>query len=184
MIERKIISKEESELYEYGLKVTLLYFFAITLALVISIILNGVPYCLLMITLFIPIRRFLGGFHFRNPYICFLCSELYILLPVILIPHLMNYKQILIHLLNWLFVILLSLTCIFKSKISLKRKYYSNAFMVKCTHKVIRFEIIYWFLGHISYYYNFTSILYIIVYIFATQIILFLLPEQLDTHHA
>lgn len=178
MIKKQIINVKDKELYEYGLKVGAIYFFGISFALLFSALLNGFFVCLFMILLFIPIRRFLGGFHFRNAYICFICSEIYMLLPLAFVPFFLKWNKYISILLDISFILLALVTCIFKSKFSSKRKYYSEKFKFKCTKKALTYELLYLISAHLLLNTSFSFISIIILYIFVSQFILFLLPEQ------
>lgn len=178
MVCRNIINNDDKDIYTYGLKVATLYFLSIITALLISSIISNLYLCLITIILFVPIRRFLGGFHFRNPYMCFICSEIYILLPIAIMPYLLNFKRYLSQTINILFILILTVTYVFKAKISSKRKCYPDSFKIKCTKTVMIYEFLYWLFAHFCLYNDFISVTCIIIYIFASQLILFLIPEQ------
>lgn len=76
----------DEDVLDYGLNVFITYLKYLTLIIPFSILLGEFFEVLIFIILFIPLRRYIGGFHFNNLTYCFIGSvALAILLPYIAI---------------------------------------------------------------------------------------------------
>lgn len=99
----------EQDVFEYGMTVFLDYSVFIFFTVFISLLLNIFKESLLFIIFYIPIRRFIGGYHFNKHYLCtifsvlssviipilaksLILSNIYIIVGIILIILLSTYK--------------------------------------------------------------------------------------------
>lgn len=81
LISHNIIKEEDAPIYEYGLQCLFLYIFNFFISIIIAIILKRLTICLLVNIFLFPLRGYAGGFHFKNPWICFAFSQFIIILP-------------------------------------------------------------------------------------------------------
>lgn len=66
----------EKDVFDYGIKIFKRYFLYLILVIPISIIFNLVFQTLFFIISYIPLKRYIGGFHFNSSFLCTLCSVL------------------------------------------------------------------------------------------------------------
>ena len=66
----------EKDVFDYGLSIFIDYLIFITLTILISLLLNIFNEVIIFIVFYIPIRRFIGGYHFNKHYLCTLFSIL------------------------------------------------------------------------------------------------------------
>lgn len=79
LLKHGAISVNEKELYEYSIYSFLFTLTPLFLVLMVSIPLNMAVEGILLITPFIFLRKFAGGFHFQNPLPCIIVSTLVLL---------------------------------------------------------------------------------------------------------
>lgn len=83
LIKENIISVEDSEIYKYGIFVLLFNLSSILSIILLSVFFDSLPFTLLFLCFFIPIRIIIGGFHCKsakNCFISFIITYLVILL--------------------------------------------------------------------------------------------------------
>lgn len=65
---------EKREVYEYAIQVILFNVMLILVTFLISLFTCNLPCFMMFIIFFVPLRRCLGGFHFKNKYVCMTIS--------------------------------------------------------------------------------------------------------------
>ena len=76
----------DNDIFDYGFTILVTYLMYLLFIIPIALILSELFEVLLFIILFIPLRRYIGGFHFNNQYYCFIVSiTLALILPYIVI---------------------------------------------------------------------------------------------------
>lgn len=180
LIKNNIIETTQLQLFNYGITVAGLLMANLLTAILISIFLDTVPYCILFIILLFPIRRYSGGFHAGHPIICYLESQILILtaqLFVIHLPHI-SYKYEII-------MIFISLIC--AAFIFLKSPVYSlykplNPKQEKAYGRLAKYlSVIYVLLEIIFYAANYNKLFLLVFTVLLIQGILLLIPER--EHH-
>lgn len=81
LISQNIIKKEDAPIYEYGLQCFFLYFINFLISAIIAIITDETLIYLLVVIFFFSLRKSAGGFHFQNPYVCMIFSQIVIIIP-------------------------------------------------------------------------------------------------------
>lgn len=76
MVLNHTISKEDEELYEYGLYQGIVIVFNWITALCIGIFMNMIWQSIIFLIFFIPVRTYSGGIHANSPRICYIFSTL------------------------------------------------------------------------------------------------------------
>ncbi len=79
--------KEDKELYKYALKILEQWALNMIFVTLISVIMNMVKECLIMLLTFFCIRKFSGGFHCKSFLTCFLSSNTIIILFLAVIKY-------------------------------------------------------------------------------------------------
>lgn len=97
LLKHGAISVNEKELYEYGIYSFLFTLTPLFLVLMVSIPLNMVVEGVLLITPFILLRKFAGGFHFQTPLPCIIVSTLVLLGCLLEIRVILEYGSFIIH---------------------------------------------------------------------------------------
>jgi accessory gene regulator B len=80
LIQEKKISREDKDIYVYGLEILLMNLFNLVTTTIIGTVLGQLPECLLFLILFIPLRSYAGGYHAKNPLWCHLLSSVVLIL--------------------------------------------------------------------------------------------------------
>ncbi|MCQ2451731.1 MAG: accessory gene regulator B family protein [Oscillospiraceae bacterium] len=70
------ISEHELELYEYATYTFVFNLMPFVMAIIVGVIFAKVPDCLLIILPFVFVRKYSGGFHFKSPLLCVVCSTI------------------------------------------------------------------------------------------------------------
>lgn len=91
------ISVNEKELYEYSIYSFLFTLTPLFLVLMVSIPLNMAVEGILLITPFIFLRKFAGGFHFQTPLPCIIVSTVVLLGCLLEIRVILEYGSFIIH---------------------------------------------------------------------------------------
>lgn len=107
LVERRIISKEDTEVYEYGLKALVMLSLGTTTVLFLGILFDSILTTIIFLISFISLRAFYPGVHLKSKLSCFICSVL-------------------------IYVICLSFTRVCMNKISLSIICYSIIFLSIC----------------------------------------------------
>lgn len=97
LLKHGAISVNEKELYEYGIYSFLFTLTPLFLVLMVSIPLNMAVEGVLLITPFILLRKFAGGFHFQTPLPCIIVSTLVLLGCLLEIRVILEYGSFIIH---------------------------------------------------------------------------------------
>ena len=97
LLKHGAISVNEKELYEYGIYSFLFTLTPLFLVLMVSIPLNMAVEGVLLITPFIFLRKFAGGFHFQTPLPCIIVSTLVLLGCLLEIRVILEYGSFIIH---------------------------------------------------------------------------------------
>lgn len=88
LIDKKAISEEDAELYEYALDSLMFMFFPLMIFIVLGIAMGDVLCCFFIMGTFLTIRRYAGGFHAESPVVCLVASTI-ILLTSYFVPRVM-----------------------------------------------------------------------------------------------
>ena len=72
LVQEGIVSREDEELYSYGLRQGWLFLLNISTALVIGWLMHELTACIIFMTCYAPLRRMAGGYHARTPFRCYL----------------------------------------------------------------------------------------------------------------
>lgn len=72
LVQEGIVSREDEELYSYGLRQSWLFLMNISTALVIGWLMDALTACILFMVCYVPLRRMAGGYHARTPFRCYL----------------------------------------------------------------------------------------------------------------
>lgn len=97
LLKHGAISVNEKELYEYGIYSFLFTLTPLFLVLMVSIPLNMAVEGVLLITPFILLRKFAGGFHFQTPLPCIIVSTVVLLGCLLEISVILEYGNFIIH---------------------------------------------------------------------------------------
>lgn len=97
LLKHGAISVNEKELYEYGIYSFLFTLTPLFLVLMVSIPLNMAVEGVLLITPFILLRKFAGGFHFQTPLPCIIVSTVVLLGCLLKIRVILEYGSFIIH---------------------------------------------------------------------------------------
>lgn len=97
LLKHGAISVNEKELYEYSIYSFLFTLTPLFLVLMVSIPLNMAVEGILLITLFIFLRKFAGGFHFQTPLPCIIVSTLVLLGCLLENRIILEYGSFIIH---------------------------------------------------------------------------------------
>lgn len=97
LLKHGAISVNEKELYEYSIYSFLFTLTPLFLVLMVSIPLNMAVEGILLITPFIFLRKFAGGFHFQTPLPCIIVSTLVLLGCLLEIRVILEYGSFIIH---------------------------------------------------------------------------------------
>lgn len=97
LLKHGAISVNEKELYEYSIYSFLFTLTPLFLVLMVSIPLNMAVEGILLITPFILLRKFAGGFHFQTPLPCIIVSTLVLLGCLLEIRVILEYGSFIIH---------------------------------------------------------------------------------------
>ena len=76
LIKNNIITKDNQEIYDYGIFVLLFNCGCLLSIILQGILLNNVIYSMYFLLFFVPIRVLLGGYHCKSPYSCFITFNL------------------------------------------------------------------------------------------------------------
>ena len=97
LLKHGAISVNEKELYEYSIYSFLFTLTPLFLVLMVSIPLNMAVEGILLITPFIFLRKFAGGFHFQTPLPCIIVSTLVLLGCLLENRIILEYGSFIIH---------------------------------------------------------------------------------------
>lgn len=91
-----IIESEDKSLYSYGLQQGLTILLNITTTIILGCIFRKVIQAILFTVLYMPLRRFAGGYHAKTPMRCYIYSSLLITLVLMLSQYLEQHFLMLI----------------------------------------------------------------------------------------
>lgn len=80
LIENGSIQAEDRELYEYAIVSTFFNIAPLILAIIVGLALDMCLEAIAMIIPFILLRKYLGGYHAKSPYVCFGCSIMVVIM--------------------------------------------------------------------------------------------------------
>lgn len=80
-----IVEESDKELYEYGLYVGMVLIFNVISALFIAFAMNMLLECVVLMTAYIPLRNYAGGYHADNQIKCYVYSMLVIAIQLYLL---------------------------------------------------------------------------------------------------
>lgn len=86
-IEGRIIEEGDKELYEYGIEITIEYFFNIITTIVLALITKEVISCIFMYVSFMMLRSYSGGIHAGTFLRCYIYSSLVLFVTLLLIKY-------------------------------------------------------------------------------------------------
>lgn len=139
LIEQNIIQAEEADIYIYGLNHVLLYFINIVISASFAFLFHGIHIYLFFLLVFVPLRRYMGGFHFSNPVICMIVSQIAVFLPQIIVPRIQCYSRCVTVLCAISYVILIGMT-LTKKPAENKNRYTDQQLHRKYIKKALRYE--------------------------------------------
>lgn len=177
MVEQHIISYDKYEIYDYGLSIFFIYLANIALSFFISTIFGNFKIYLLTIIFFIPLRLYVGGFHFDNAKLCCLSSQLILFIPQFIFTKINHYNFFCSLNMVLFYILLLLLTATKGVVCSRKRNFNANM-----THRLkkISLSIEFFYIILFFFFYVFNKELCIIAlnYVILLQLVLILIPEQ------
>lgn len=88
LLKNGMITEEEQELYRFGINRLFLFFMNLLTAAVIGKLFGMLWQSLLFSIVYIPLRRFAGGFHVRSARLCYALSTVLILMMLVVIQYL------------------------------------------------------------------------------------------------
>lgn len=140
----------ERDVFDYGFYIFMNYFLFTIVMIPVSLYLNILPEMIVFLITFIPLRRYLGGFHFNKAYLCFVFSLLF---PVVF-SLLSKYN-----LFNNLFIVIITITLIliytYKNDVmDHPNKPISNSEKAIYKQKTLLLEAIYCLILFVMYYFS------------------------------
>ncbi len=82
LLRHKWLDREKRDIYEYAMEVILLNGGILIINLILGILFGKLTGYLAFLLLFVPLRRYLGGFHFKSSGVCMICSILFFVVSV------------------------------------------------------------------------------------------------------
>lgn len=80
LVVNNIIDKNKVNTYTYGFEVLLIKFIVLAAAIILGCILKTIDVLLLFLALFVPLRKYAGGIHAKNKYVCMSLSVIILLI--------------------------------------------------------------------------------------------------------
>lgn len=130
--------KIEKDIYDYGINIFTTYLKYLVFIIPLSFLLQETTEVFIFIVLFIPIRRFIGGFHFNNLNYCFVSS----VVSALLLPYLALHIKFPTHLV-FIIIMLTFLLTMYIGAVDHPNKQLTDTERKKHTRKVILIELIY-----------------------------------------
>ncbi len=152
LIHYNIIVKEDYKIYEYGLKNIVSNIISISLLLVISSIFDTLCTSIVFLLLFVPLRKTIGGFHFKKELICQAFSQIIILLSSIITKKFLFLNIDIIFSFIWIFILLFFLLI---KTFSTEKKLLIYSFIILTIYIVLFF---------ISYFFSEKPIMLMLIY--------------------
>lgn len=87
LFNKELVNTEQKEIIIYGLQVLWLLIINWCTAIILGLRFHALKETILFLCLILPLRRYSGGFHAGNPYVCYVYSQLIILICTRLIVH-------------------------------------------------------------------------------------------------
>ena len=84
LVRCQVIEEQEKELYCYAMESFVMFWSPMILALLLGTIMGRVKEGILVIIPFMMIRKFSGGYHAKNLWICLTCSSLLLFLCILI----------------------------------------------------------------------------------------------------
>lgn len=147
LVKHNIIDKNKANTYIYGFEVLMIKFIVLAITIVLSFVFRTIDVLLLFLLLFVPLRKYAGGIHANNKYVCMSLSI--IILGVIQA----GYKYIMLncYISGAIVILCAMIITIFSPGESEKhvlkveqRKKYKHMSWIACSINVILFAISLW----------------------------------------
>lgn len=167
LISHNIIKEEDAPIYEYGLQCMFLYIVNFFISVIIAIILNKLTICLLVYVFLFALRGYAGGFHFKNPWVCFVFSQFALILPQLLLDNIVLNKITSAIILMVLFFMLFMM--IYKNNKQQPDRYTDEYLTRKNKIKSILLLIIYVITAFICMFINIFTVTKVILYSLSVQ---------------
>lgn len=133
MLRHKWLSHSKREIYEYAIETLLLNGGLLFVNLMLSIVFHQIPFFIAFISIFVPIRRYLGGLHLESSEFCMVCSVAFYVITMFM-NHIVYQRYNTIEI---LVMIILNAICLFLKPLPVKipmlknhNKYIANGIMV------------------------------------------------------
>ena len=84
------IQFEDREIFAYGIRRLLLNIFILLCFSIIGLATNSIYEIYVFLLFFVPLRKYAGGFHFHNSYLCFIFSCICVYIPVLISKYINN----------------------------------------------------------------------------------------------
>lgn len=176
LIQYDIIQEEDGELYSYGLHHAILYASNFLMAFILAMIADGLPVFLLFLFVFIPLRSYVGGFHFNHATLCVITSQLTIFSVQLFVPVCSDHHKLLVILFIISYITTLLIT-LFKKKRSNDNRYTDSSLHQKYTKIAIRYEMCFLVLFICCVLLEFWTFATTICYAFVIEVIVSILPD-------
>lgn len=82
MIEKQIIKESDQDIYKYGLENSYLILINVLTTIIIGIFAGRLVFTLVFLLSFITLRSFAGGFHLESKFLCYIVSNLILIVPL------------------------------------------------------------------------------------------------------
>lgn len=88
LLKNGIITEDDKEIYEYGSFVFVFNLLIMLAGAAIAFLLKELKFMIFFFLFFIPLRMFIGGYHRKTPQSCFVLSELFFLIIILMYKYL------------------------------------------------------------------------------------------------
>lgn len=132
LVEKQIISRHEEDIYLYGLKSFFLIWVNFITALLIEFFTRRLIETIVFFIFFIPLRSYAGGYHTKNKFTCYCCSN-FMLFSIICMPSIIQSYDVF-----WFIESLFIISNILIYKLAPLPNY--NRTFDEMEHKVFRFR--------------------------------------------
>lgn len=169
MISRGVINEEDYEIYLYGLKSLLFLMSFFVISLIISISMGKIYIYFITIIFGMSLRRNLGGLHFSKPYLCFIFSLMYVVIPMWICDHIDSISCRKIYILLIIVDIILFTGTLRFGICKHKNKIYTANLIKKSRNMAITIEIIIALVSSITFIFQNKIILFVVLYVLVIQ---------------
>ncbi len=176
MVRRNVIKESDRNIYSYGLTVMVLKLAALVVAVIISIFIGETIDLLIFLLLFIPLRKYAGGFHERTALRCFIESQIILILVEITLKYIHYYTFE--NIAGAVFSFVGAAVIIYKAPIGSvnrvlndkQKKKYRKISLVVCLILIL--------IAILTYIYNYMNVTYAVFITFLLEGILLIIPEK------